>query len=126
MGSIPTRGNEIFLNIYIFISSLWLQGKNPALSSATQHAMPSEFGGKWRRECLNTRFPYYSAYPVVCPSKRSDQLSHTFRAFGRFPKRRGFKSRYVQFFFSNKYFSFLSVEYHFINVKNIQSNCDFI
>ena len=28
-----------------------------ALSSATQHAMPPEFGRKWRTECLNTRFP---------------------------------------------------------------------
>ena len=23
----------------------------------TQHAMPPELGGKWRTECLNTRFP---------------------------------------------------------------------
>ena len=28
-----------------------------ALSSATQHAMPPEFGRKWGTECLNTRFP---------------------------------------------------------------------
>ena len=28
-----------------------------ALSSATQHAMPPELGGKWGAECLNTRFP---------------------------------------------------------------------
>ena len=27
-----------------------------ALSSATQHAMPPEFGRKWGTECLNTRF----------------------------------------------------------------------
>ena len=27
-----------------------------ALSSATQHAMPPEFGRKWETECLNTRF----------------------------------------------------------------------
>ena len=27
------------------------------LSSATQHAMPPEFGRKWGTECLNTRFP---------------------------------------------------------------------
>ena len=30
---------------------------NAALSSATQHAMPIEFGRKWGTECLNTRFP---------------------------------------------------------------------
>ena len=28
-----------------------------ALSSATQHAMPPELGGKWGTEYLNTRFP---------------------------------------------------------------------
>ena len=27
-----------------------------ALSSVTQYAMPSEFGGKWETECLKTRF----------------------------------------------------------------------
>ena len=31
--------------------------KSAALSSATQHAMPSEIGRKWETECLNTRFP---------------------------------------------------------------------
>ena len=39
MGSILTWGNRLlFTNI--FISSLWHQGKSPALSSTTQHAMP--------------------------------------------------------------------------------------
>ena len=39
LSSIPTRGNELlFFNI--FISSLWQQGKDPTLISATQHAMP--------------------------------------------------------------------------------------
>ena len=28
-----------------------------ALSSATQHTLPTEFGGKWGTECLNTRLP---------------------------------------------------------------------
>ena len=28
-----------------------------ALSSATQHAMPPELGGKWGTMCLNYRFP---------------------------------------------------------------------
>ena len=27
-----------------------------ALSFATQHLMPPEFGGKWGTECFNTRF----------------------------------------------------------------------
>ena len=57
VGSIPTRGNETFFYIYIFISSLWLQAKNAALSSATHHAMPSEFGEKLGTECLNIKFP---------------------------------------------------------------------
>ena len=56
MGSIPTRGNEIFIYIYIFVSSLWCRDKG-ALSSATKHAMPAELSGKWGTECLNTRFP---------------------------------------------------------------------
>ena len=41
--------------MYISISSLWCCGQ--ALSSATQHAMPPEFGRKQGTECLNTRFP---------------------------------------------------------------------
>ena len=31
--------------------------QSAALSSATQHAMPPELGGKSGTECLNTRFP---------------------------------------------------------------------
>ena len=42
--------------------------QSAALSSATQHAMPPEFGRKWGTECLNTRFP--SAYPAVCGIQR--------------------------------------------------------
>ena len=57
VGSIPTRGNEIFIYIYVFISSHWCRGESAALSSATQHAMPPEIGKKWGTECLNTRFP---------------------------------------------------------------------
>ena len=41
--SIPIRGNEI---LNIFISSLWHQGKSPALSSATQYAMPRKIPRK--------------------------------------------------------------------------------
>ena len=46
VGSIPTRGDEIFIYIYIFISSLWCRRESAALSSATQYAMPPEFGSK--------------------------------------------------------------------------------
>ena len=31
--------------------------QSAALSSATQHTTPPEFGSKWRTECLNTKFP---------------------------------------------------------------------
>ena len=27
------------------------------LNYATQHAIPLEFGGKWRAKCLNSKFP---------------------------------------------------------------------
>ena len=50
LGSIPTRGNEIFISIYIFIFSLWCRGESAALNSATRHAMPPEIGGKWGTE----------------------------------------------------------------------------
>ena len=64
MGSIPTRGDEIFIYIYIFISSLWCREENATLSSAIQHAM-------WGTECLNTRPP--SAYPAVCGIQRETE-----------------------------------------------------
>ena len=59
VGSIPTRGDEIFIYIYIFISSLWCRGESAELSSATQQAMPPEIGVKWgtEGESLNTGFP---------------------------------------------------------------------
>ena len=53
VGSILTRGGEIL----IYISSLWYRHKGAALSSATQHAMPSERHRNSGTECLNTRFP---------------------------------------------------------------------
>ena len=31
--------------------------QSTALNSATQHAMPAEFGRKWGTECINTWFP---------------------------------------------------------------------
>ena len=45
------------MNILIFF--VLVAEKSAALSTATQHAMPPEFGGKWGTECLNSRFPYY-------------------------------------------------------------------
>ena len=34
--------------------------QSAVLSSATQHAMSPEFGGKWGTKCLNTRFPTFN------------------------------------------------------------------
>ena len=52
----PTRGDEIFIQIYISISSLWYRGKALELSSAIQHGMPPELGRKWGTECLTLGF----------------------------------------------------------------------
>ena len=72
VGSIPTRGDEIFIYFYIFISSLWCRGESAALSSATQHAMPPEIGGGWGTECLNTRFTLLCAgYSVKLKKKQN-------------------------------------------------------
>ena len=73
VGSTPIRGDEIFIYIYIFISSLWCRGESTALSSATQHAMSPEIGGKWGTECLNPTFPLptllYAGYSVKLEKK---------------------------------------------------------
>ena len=54
--SIPTRGDEILLKfIFAFLRSD--SRLSAALSSTTQHTMPSEFGRKWETECFNARFP---------------------------------------------------------------------
>ena len=58
IGSIATRENVIF-NILIF--SLWCRDKSAALSSATQYAMPLEFGGKWGMENHNISLCLYPA-----------------------------------------------------------------
>ena len=44
---------------YLFIFSFLrlVSGQSAALSSATQHAMPPEFSGKWGTEVLNTMIP---------------------------------------------------------------------
>ena len=51
-----SRRRNIYLNLYFHFFAL-VSRQNAALSSATQHAMPPEFGRKWGTECLNTRFP---------------------------------------------------------------------
>lgn len=53
VGSIYTRGNEIF-QIFIFGSGVVAKR---GLNFATQHAIPVEFGRKWRAECLNSMLP---------------------------------------------------------------------
>ena len=56
-GSDPhSRRRNIYLNLYFHFFAL-VSRQSAALSSATQHAMPPEFGRKWGTECLNTRFP---------------------------------------------------------------------
>ena len=51
-----SRRRNIYLNLYFHFFAL-VSRTGAALSSATQHAMPPEFGRKWGTECLNTRFP---------------------------------------------------------------------
>ena len=53
-----SRGHDTF-NIFIFFAMVTRQ--SAALSFATQHAMPPEFGGKWLTKCLSTRFPLLPA-----------------------------------------------------------------
>ena len=50
--------NNVLLNILLPFHFFALVSRlNATLNSATQHAMPPEFGRKWGTECLNTRFP---------------------------------------------------------------------
>ena len=51
-----SRRWNIYLNLYFHFFAL-VSRLSAALSSATQHATPPEFGRKWGTECLNTRFP---------------------------------------------------------------------
>ena len=51
-----SRRWNIYLNLYFHFFAL-VSMLSAALSSATHHAMPPEFGRKWGTECLNTRFP---------------------------------------------------------------------
>ena len=54
VSSIPTRGNEIFISLYIFILFVLVWGQSAALSSAIKQEMPSELGGKWGTESFST------------------------------------------------------------------------
>ena len=51
-----SRKWNIYLNLYFHFFAL-VSRQSPALSFATQHAMPAESGRKWRTVCLNTKFP---------------------------------------------------------------------
>ena len=51
-----SRKRNIYLHLYFHFFAL-VSRQIAALSTATQHAMPPELGGKWGTECLNTRFP---------------------------------------------------------------------
>ena len=51
-----SRRWNIYLNLYFHVFAL-VSRLSAMLSSATQHAMPPEFGRKWGTECLNRRFP---------------------------------------------------------------------
>ena len=67
VGSILTKGIELlFFNFCI--SSLWHQGKSPALSCTAQHAMPRKILREmWETERLNTLFSFLpSAYHSAC------------------------------------------------------------
>ena len=64
---------NIYLNLYFHFFTL-VSRQSAALSSATQHAMPPEFGRKWRTECLNIRFPLSLAYLSVCGIQREADL----------------------------------------------------
>ena len=50
-----SRRWNIYLNLYFHFFAL-VSRQSGALSSATQHAMPLEYGRKWWTECLNTRY----------------------------------------------------------------------
>ena len=52
-----SRRWNIYLNLYFHFFALVSRQSAAALSSATQDAMPPEFGKKWGMVCLNTRFP---------------------------------------------------------------------
>ena len=44
--------------------------QNAALSTATLHAMPRKFGGKWTTESFNTRFPLPALSGIQSEAKK--------------------------------------------------------
>ena len=62
-----SRKLNIYLHLYFHFFAL-VSRQNAELSSAIQHVMPTELGGKWKTECLKTRFPLptllYAGYSV--------------------------------------------------------------
>ena len=46
-----------------------MMSRHVSLSSATQRAMPPEFGEKWGRECLNIMFPLPTMLCMGCSVK---------------------------------------------------------
>ena len=44
--------------------------KRCALSSATQHTIPQEFGGKWGMKCVDPKSQVSSAHPAMCRIQR--------------------------------------------------------
>ena len=75
VGSIPTRGDEIFtyLNLYFHFFAL-VSRQSAALNSATQHIMPPEFGRKWRTVCFIIRFPLPTLLCAGCSVKLDKNL----------------------------------------------------
>ena len=65
-------------NKYLYFFALELK-QRLTLSSARQHSMPLEFGGKWETEvgtmCHNTRFPGSSAYPKYEREAKKHKIS---------------------------------------------------
>ena len=57
-----------YLFKFIFLACALVSRQSVALSFATQHVMPHEFGGKWGTECLNIKFHL----SVVCGIHRKD------------------------------------------------------
>ena len=51
-----SRGWNVSLHLYFHFFALALR-QIAAVSSAAQHTMPPELGGKWGTVCLNTRIP---------------------------------------------------------------------
>ena len=61
----PLEKRNIYLNLYFYFVAL-VSRQSAAMSSATQHAKHPELSGKWRTECLNTRFPLPALLCTVC------------------------------------------------------------